>query len=273
MRWRWERRGGSAWSRESRCRPGPRGAGHNSRVRSDQALVKRKPALNDRREVGAGHALEVDVGSAPRQPARRPRSPPSPASPSARSGRCGSPATASCVAGASTPITSTRDRSPHVRFDRVQRRRARGVARDHESFAPAASRCSAISIENASSSPGCGRRTGTARRRPGTGSPRRAATRAAHAGRSTRRRRSRTRRSADAGVGTAGGMVPEAGRYARPPTMRALSSQHVPDSGPAGARELRSRPGRGAAPDRGIDLEVFAFAPGGGTRTRGRRPT
>ncbi len=120
--------------------------------------------------------------------------------------------------------------------------------------------------------PGCARRRESGRCHRGRGSPRTAARRAARAGRSGRRRRSRTRPRAGRGADSDGERRGHRAHGARAPgaagiircRARADRHQHVPLAGAPGARQLRRRPGRRAAPADapGLELEVFAFAPG-----------
>ena len=120
----------------------------------DDALVEREAALNDRRQVRAGHALQVDVWIQRRhRPLVRAGSPPSPASRADRPGRVWLADHRPCAAGRRTPITSTS--RPLAARCRSTASTAAALAELHaitSSLAPAATKCSAISIENARSS-------------------------------------------------------------------------------------------------------------------------
>ena len=140
----------------------------------------------------------------------------------------------------------------------LERRRAGGVARDHQqlrarvragarrsrSRTPASSLLGAVAVREAG---------GVAEVQVVLG---RAATRAARAGRS-----SPPTPESNTPTGLLGKTVPSRGawcqRQARAGTLRSHAPraragrhEHVPDAGAAGARQLRPRPGRGAATDR-----------------------
>ena len=120
----------------------------------DAALVEREAALDDRREVGAGDARQLDVRvDRRRSRARRRRWRPSPASRAARCARCASRRPPARASGSTTPITST----PSVVCS-IRSRSAGSAAAVAElqattsSFAPRASSSSAIWSEKRSSS-------------------------------------------------------------------------------------------------------------------------
>ena len=176
-----------------------------------------------RREVGAGHGVSSTNGSAWRDGARVG---------AAGHGRGRGQQPDAAVGVAATACTApgcdhaedvdAERRLHHPRAQRRQRRRGRRVAGDDEQLragAAAAPRRSAA--RTARARPGRGRRTGSARCRRGTGSPRAAAARAARAARSGRRRRSRRRRSG-ARAGRAGRVAtaPWSGGSARSPLLR-----------------------------------------------------
>ncbi len=174
-------------------------------------LVEREAALDDRSQIGTGDALQVNVRIRAVHRAL--------VGLAGHGGRRGHQPDPAAVAAGHGQLGGRADHADHVdlapgapdrRLDRAERRGAGRVAGDDQQLGAGGEQVVGdLDRERLAARTGCARRRGTARCRPGTGSPRRAATRAARATRSTRRRRSRTRRWAGGRGTPSRGMVPE----------------------------------------------------------------